>query len=165
MAAAKKPLKRAKAAPVPAVAEPAKPAKHPGGRPTLYSPAVGREICRLVEDIGYLAVAAESVGIHRHSAYNWQRRGLDGDPEFAEFAQELAMARSKWVISKLKAVEDPRWLLERLDPTQFGPKVEPPVSVNVAVAVPLTREQALARLRELASEDPNIAGLLVEHGG
>lgn len=131
----------------------------------MYSPGIGREICRLVEEIGYLAVAAESIGVHRNTAYNWQRRGLDGDPEFAEFGFELAMARSRWVIGKLKQVEDARWLLERVDPTQFGPKVEPPVSVNVAVSVPLTREQALARLRELASEDPSIAGLLVAHGG
>jgi len=43
------------------------------GRPTRYTPEIGAEIARGVESVGFLAVAAETVGVHRQTAYNWQR--------------------------------------------------------------------------------------------
>lgn len=126
------------------------------GRPTRFTPEIGREIARNVEQIGYLAVAAESVGVHRQTAYNWQRWGLGGDELYAPFAADLLVARGRWMARQVSRVEDPRWLLERADPSLFGPKAEPPVQVNVVTA-PLTREAALARLSELAEDDQEIA--------
>jgi len=124
--------------------------------PVKWTPEVGQEVCRLVEEIGYLAIAAEMVGVHRQSVYNWQRRGLEGaDPELAAFVIQLNKARAKWIHDKLQKVDDARWLLERAEPTLFGPKAEPPVTVNVQQAV-LTKAQALARLTEIAKDDPSV---------
>lgn len=138
---------------------PGKQAKALGGRPTKFSPEIGAEIALAVKEIGYLAIAAEHVGIHRNTAYNWQKAGLAGDPEFAEFAHQLLTARAAWFKTQLGKVRNAEWLLERADPTLFGPKAEPPVHVNVNQA-PLTREQALARLAELAKDDPGVRAVL-----
>jgi hypothetical protein len=132
------------------------------GRPTRYTHEIGHEIARGVETIGFLAVAAESVGVHRQTAYNWQRWGLGGDELYAPFADMLLVARGRWMSRQVARVEDPRWLLERADPSQFGPKVEAPVQVNVVTA-PLTREAALARLSALAEDDQEIAAALQKH--
>jgi hypothetical protein len=132
------------------------------GRPTRYTPEIGAEIARGVENIGYLAVSAESVGVHRQTAYNWQRWGLGGDELYAPFAAALLVARGRWMARQVARVEDPRWLLERADPSLFGPKAESAVQVNVVTA-PLTREAALARLATLAEDDQEIAQALVKH--
>lgn len=134
-----------------------------GGRPTHFTREIGDEIAKGVEEIGYLAIAAEHVGIYRGTAYNWQKWGLAGDPEYAAFAQQLIVARAVWTRKMLAEVRHPEWLLERSDPTLFGPKAEPPVTVNVAQA-PLTRERALERLRELAQDDPSVRAILAANG-
>jgi len=74
----------------------------------------------------------------------------------------LLMSRARWMARQVARVEDPRWLLERVDSTLFGSKTEPPVQVNV-VTQTLTREAALTRLSELAEDDQEIAAALAKH--
>jgi hypothetical protein len=69
----------------------------------------------MVEERGFINVAAEACGIHRHTAENWRDRGLEGDARYADFAVNLLRAKAIWMQRMLGAVEDPRWLLERAD--------------------------------------------------
>lgn len=91
-----------------------------GGRPTKFTPELGRIICTSVELIGFEAVAAEKAGVHRQTVANWRERGQRGEPEFEAFARDLAIAKATWTQSQLAKVEDPRWLLERADREQFS---------------------------------------------
>jgi hypothetical protein len=124
------------------------------GRPTRCTPELTTEIAANIKSIGYLAIAAELVGVHRKLAYEWQQKGLAGEAEYVEFADAVQHARAEWVKGTIQQVEDPKWLLERSDPTLFGPKAETP-TVNVTVT-PLTREEALAEIRRRAELDHEI---------
>ncbi len=90
------------------------------GRPTDFTPALGRRICARVVKVGFEAVAAELVGVHRHTLRHWRERGEKGEEPFAEFAAELAAAKAQYMRGELAKVEDPRWKLERMDREQFG---------------------------------------------
>ena len=123
---------------------------NPVGRPTKFTPDIGRAICALVEEIGFLAIAAEKMRISRKTAYRWRDENED-------FAADVAAARAVHVERVVKEVKNPEWLLQRIDPELFKQ------SDNVKIAhahVELTREDALAELRELATTDPEIAAWL-----
>jgi hypothetical protein len=90
------------------------------GRPTEFTPGLGRRICVRVAKVGFEAIAAESVGVHRHTLRNWRERGERGEEPFAEFAAELAAAKAQHMRGQLEKVEDPRWKLERMDRQLFG---------------------------------------------
>lgn len=90
------------------------------GRPTRFTPKLGQRICARVAKVGFEAVAAELVGVHRHTLRHWRERGEKGEEPFAEFAAELAAAKAQYIRGELAKVEDPRWKLERMDREQFG---------------------------------------------
>ncbi len=92
----------------------------PRGRPTLFTPVLGREICVRMEHVGFEAVVAESVGVHRETLATWRKRGEAGDEAYADFARELLVAKARWVERQLNAVDDPKWKLERLDRALFS---------------------------------------------
>ena len=64
--------------------EKAPPAKHPGGRPTIYRPELGQQL--IVAMAGGLSAeaAAAKVGIGARSLYEWQKL----HPEFLQAIQE-----------------------------------------------------------------------------
>ncbi len=95
-------------------------AQKQGGRPTAYTPKLGRAICVRVSKVGFEAVAAELLGIHRNTLRNWRERGERGEEPFAAFAVELAAAKAQYVRSELEKVKDPTWKLERIDREQFS---------------------------------------------
>ena len=90
------------------------------GRPTEFTPELGRRICARVAKVGFEAIAAERVGVHRHTLRHWRERGEGGEEPFAEFAAELAAAKAQYATGELAKVEDARWKLERLDRDLFG---------------------------------------------
>lgn len=90
------------------------------GRPTLFTPELGRELCTRVELVGFEAVAAERVGVHRDTVANWRKAGEAGEEPYVDFARELAEAKAAYVERELGKVDDPKWKLERLDRKQFG---------------------------------------------
>ncbi len=90
------------------------------GRPTQFTPKLGQRICARVAKVGFEAVAAELVGVHRHTLRHWRERGEKGEEPFAEFAAKLAAAKAQYIRGELAKVEDPRWKLERMDREQFG---------------------------------------------
>ncbi len=134
------------------------------GRPTDFTPALGRAICARVAKVGFEGVAAELVGVHRHTLSRWRERGEKGEEPFAEFAAELAAAKAQYVRGELAKVEDPRWKLERLDRDQFGAaqKVEHTGKggkpIEHAHAHSLSREQSL----EIVSKVLGVSRHLVE---
>jgi hypothetical protein len=91
-----------------------------GGRPTLFTPELGREICVRVELVGFEAVAAERVGVHRLTIANWRNAGEAGEEPYVDFARELAQAKATFAERELGRVDDPRWKLERFDRRLFG---------------------------------------------
>jgi len=133
--------------------KPAKTApKKPVGRPSKWSPEFSLAVCKLIEQIGWPGIAAEKLGVHRTTLYRWR----DENPDFA---LDLAQARSVYISRVIKKVNNPQWLLERLDPESFGSKDATTV-VNVTQTQVLSREDALKELRELAKSDPDVAKLL-----
>lgn len=91
-----------------------------GGRPTKFTRELGRAICVRVELIGFEGVAAEREGIHRDTVRNWRERGEKGEPDFEDFARELATAKATYMERELGRVDDAKWKLERLDRRMFG---------------------------------------------
>jgi hypothetical protein len=90
------------------------------GRPTLFTPELGREICTRVELVGFEAVAAERVGVHRETVARWRVAGEAGEEPFVEFARALATAKATYMERELGRVDDAKWKLERLDRRLFG---------------------------------------------
>lgn len=98
----------------------APPQRRSVGRPTEYTPELGERICDLVRAIGFEKTAAELVHIHRHTVRHWRERGERGEAPFEDFALHLAQAKAEFVRRQLSSVEDPKWMLERLDREQFA---------------------------------------------
>lgn len=90
------------------------------GRPTLYTPELGRDICMHVQHVGFEALAAELVGVHRHTVASWRQRGEAGEEPYVDFARELATAKATWARRELEKVDDPKWKLERADRALFA---------------------------------------------
>jgi hypothetical protein len=132
--------------------------------PGKYSEALALGICKLVEEVGFLAIAAERMGVSRTAAYRWKRLGDEGDQEYEGFAIGVAQARAKWTSKQLKLVKNPQWLLEKMEPDLFGRSDPATTVVNVQQnATVLSREQALSELKALAKSDPELLKLLEEN--
>lgn len=116
-----------------------------GGRPTKFTPELGRDICVRVESIGFEAVAAEKAGVHRHTVRRWRERGEAGEPEFADFARELALAKATYVERELGSVDDPKWKLERLDRELFSAPARHEVTGKNGDAVRVEHTHSLSR--------------------
>ena len=91
------------------------------GRPTEFTREIGHKICVRVAALGFEAVAAEGVGVHRHTVRHWRERGEKGEAPFVDFARELASAKAAYMERELENVDDAKWKLERLDRQQFSP--------------------------------------------
>jgi hypothetical protein len=102
---------------------PRKPSKNRRGRPTKYSPAVTRKICKAVAGGCSREVAANLSGVSASALYEWQHQNPD-------FAESLARADSRFeascIASIRKASRQARnwtagaWLLERKFPNRWG---------------------------------------------
>lgn len=85
-----------------------------------FTRELGHEICVRVTSVGFEAIAAERVGVHRNTVRNWRERGEAGEELFADFARELATAKAAFMERELERVGDARWVLERMDPHLFS---------------------------------------------
>lgn len=113
--------------PLTPVAAPASPAKLTG-RPTKCTPEV---IDKCVAEVARgmpKKYAAALAGIDYATLNNWEQRGSEGEEPFSTFARALADARAQHIAMRLEAIERGEgdwkrqaWLLERLEPTLFGP--------------------------------------------
>lgn len=116
-----------------------------------FTRELGHEICVRVELVGFEAVAAEKVGVHRNTVRNWRERGEAGEEPFADFARELAAAKATYAERELANVDDAKWKLERLDRQQFSPpqkheltgKDGAPVQHQHKVTHSLSRDQSI----------------------
>lgn len=78
--------------------------KHPGGRPTDYTPELGDAILSYMNEGLSLAAAAAECDIHRQRVYDWEKT-------HPEFADTISLARGKRQLflerRLLKATEGP----------------------------------------------------------
>lgn len=99
-------------------------------KPTILTPSTHKALCDLVAQGKPQVVVAESIGVARSSLYNWLRRGTAGEEPFAAFVSDF---RRSVALGKLALIDEMRgaetkqwqriaWLLERMDPKQFGPR-------------------------------------------
>ena len=73
--------------------EPEKAAKHPGGRPTKFSPELAEKIISAIRVGGYVETAAAFAGISKDTFYEWLKRGArEQDGEFKEFSDAIGRA-------------------------------------------------------------------------
>lgn len=113
--------------PLTPVAAPASPAK-PTGRPAKCTPEIIARVCAEVARGMPKKYAGALVGVHYTTLHEWEERGAKGEEPFATFARALADARAQHIAMRLEAIERGEgdwkrqaWLLERLEPTLFGP--------------------------------------------
>jgi transposase len=77
-------------------------------------------------------IAAQAVGVHRNTLYNWICRGEKEEPEYQDFVQNITKARAKAEIKYLNIVEKAmekdwtaaRWKLAHMNPDAWGDKSE-----------------------------------------
>lgn len=98
------------------------------GRPSKCTPEVIERICTEVARGMPKKYAGALLGIHYTTLHEWEERGSRDEEPFATFARALAIARSQHIAMRLQAIESGEgdwkrqaWLLERLEPTTFGP--------------------------------------------
>jgi hypothetical protein len=72
--------------------------------------------------------AAALAGVDYTAINEWEERGAKGEEPFSTFARAMTEARSQHIAMRLQAIESGEgdwkrqaWLLERLEPTTFGP--------------------------------------------
>jgi transposase len=102
---------------------PRKPSKNRRGRPTKYSPAVARKICKAVAGGCSREAAANLSGVSASALYEWQRQNPD-------FAESLARADAQFEKSSIAAIRRAgrqarnwpanAWLLERKFPQRYA---------------------------------------------
>lgn len=134
---------------------------HPGGRPSEYKPAYGRELLELMASGLSLTAAAAELGFTRQTAWNWGKE----HPEFFDLLElgkgKRALMFERGLISTENAVKaaNIRFALTKVAPEEWaevtrtevsgpggGPiKVEDPVD-------PMERARALAFLWRQAVE-------------
>lgn len=94
--------------------------ERPGGRPSAYTPELGARIVAAVARLGFISLAAELNGVSRATVHRWTQRGEKGDPEFADFAADVARAKAQFADLQLSRVDDAKWVLERVDKETFA---------------------------------------------
>ncbi|QDV32355.1 helix-turn-helix domain-containing protein [Tautonia plasticadhaerens] len=105
-------------------------------RPTKFSPEVGEEFLRLLAGGRSRSEATDALGIGRRTLQDWLRRGREGEPTFAAWAERVdrvaalrrrgriraswdryeAESKERWTRSK-RAREE--YWKERLGPLEF----------------------------------------------
>ena len=98
------------------------------GRPTKCTPEVTERICAEVARGMPKKYAAALAGVDYSQVNDWEKRGAEGEEPFATFARALGDARATHIAMRLQAIDSGEgdwkrqaWLLERLEPTIFGP--------------------------------------------
>lgn len=112
--------------------------KHPGGRPTKFTPELGARIAKHMERGHFLKHAAALEHVSREVVYDWLERGRvgkEGDEEFVEFLHTYAHAEAKAVDRALRHVRQAKggkdatphlkedWFLERRCREEWGRQV------------------------------------------
>lgn len=125
--------------------------RKPGpGRKTLYTPELGSAIIESVRRHGTDFAAAEAVGVHRDTLYNWRKRGRDNEEPFAEWVANLDAARSEFIQKQLihlgRSKEDKTRLrlIELIEPAFRPPSkfdIQAEVKTENTTTVTLSPEQ------------------------
>lgn len=99
---------------------------------SVYNAEKHEQIVRLIEAGNYFETAANAAGVTAKTAREWLRKGVNGDPLYAQFAvdvmraQALAEAHDVHAIGRAAQGSDWRaaaWRLERRNPRKWGTKI------------------------------------------
>lgn len=79
----------------------------PVGRPSTFTPKIGRAICRKVAKGLPVSVAAQAIGISHSTVSNWIQRGAsEPESQFGEFLTNLERSRAQGIESTLDKIKD-----------------------------------------------------------
>lgn len=112
-----------------------------GGRPTKLTPALRKQLVRMLEDGNPISASCASLGIDETTFRKWRARARsEDDPELAKFFVDIARARARGELKLYKRAlrgdgagrsngpaRCAQWALER----QFGNKYAPRVNLKV----------------------------------
>lgn len=94
--------------------------KHPGGRPTKYTPEVVNKIVKTIEAGNYAVVAAKCAGIAEDTFYDW----LKNKPGFSELVKKAESGAERESVDKIRSCQKGwqahAWWLERKFPERWG---------------------------------------------
>jgi hypothetical protein len=138
------------------------------GRRTLLNATLTKKICASLAAGDSIATACALSGVSKSSFFDWQRRGENGDEEFAEFSQSVMRARGK-AKQRLVAIivrQAPRdwkaaaWILERGFRDEYGkawrgePDLQPGPGEPTNVIVNVQRDAESDAAAKLFGERP-----------
>lgn len=121
------------------------------GRPSSFTPEIGRKVCAAIRAGNYLETAAGAADIHRNTLRNWIQRGEQGEEPFADFLCAVKRAEAyaekkllRLVRQGLDGWQSKAWIMERRWPAKWGGRVRVTVSEE--------RESLLAKVQK----DPDL---------
>lgn len=92
-------------------------------RPITMTDEMTTAICASIAEVGFFATACEVNGVSRRTGAEWLAKGEGPDAvePYKGFRVAVKTAQALYCHGQIKALSDPRWKLERLDPDQFAP--------------------------------------------
>lgn len=131
------------------------------GRPTLYTPELGRQICELISYGVPVKLACRAKGLGKQTYYDWRAKAEAGDPEYAQFMDDVNAAHAKCEADvTLNVVKASRrdwragaWWLEHARPLRYSKRAtlrleKPPSDMSDEEI-----RQALARMGYVPADD------------
>ena len=115
-----------------------------------FTPEIGERVLKAIRNGCTRETAARSAGISGPTLSKYIKRGRNGDPRLAEFAEKLKNAEAELeetIVGKLISAGEKHWQcwawwLERKYPERWGRRGDPSTVVNVSQT---QDEQALKR--------------------
>ena len=138
------------------------------GRPTTFTPEKGRLLVAIVRELGFLSTSARRARVSPQTVEGWLEKGLTGEEPFHAFLLDFKAAQAEWEAERLQRVEDPRWLLERQNPTVYGkPSEGSSQTFNIGmsqtvVSSPERQTAAGRKVLEMLGRDPKYLSHLDE---
>jgi len=139
------------------------------GRKTLLNDVTKNIILDHISKGNYIRTACLAAGIHEDTYYNWLKRAENasgnGDEIYSEFFVELKKARQQNISERVRRIQEAgekpqnwpanAWLLERMEPGEYGRRIE--LEVGPSKVLMALQEQAQKALtqgtqREIATQ-------------
>lgn len=128
------------------------------GRPTKLTSDLTEQVVSAIEEGNYVETAAQAVGIHPATYYNWMTWGAQGKEPYAAFFEAVTCARARaemQLVREVRTGDDKgvsfgparaaAFMLERTRPDKFAQRV----NLKVKDAV----EEVLECVRRVCSEE------------
>jgi len=128
------------------------------GRPSKLTEEIIQQAADAIKRVYYVEIAADLMGIHRDTFYEWLKRGeSEGEPNplYGIFSDTIKKARAEAKLSLLAEVRSGKagewqakgWILERCYPSEFGLRQE--IKLDVDVDTTTSAEELAAKAKAL----------------